>query len=199
MLEFVMRTLKIAALLAATVAAPVLAQEVAPPPFTGGHVEVITGVDRVRSNGTGDTGVTYGIAAGYDFQSAGGAVFGIEGEAADATTDGCARGVVLASDRLCAKAKRDLYAGGRIGFTSGSTLIYGKAGYTNLRIGAEYEDGTAATANDFSTSGNLDGVRVGGGLEKNLGNFSVKAEYRYSNYQDGVSRHQGVVGAGIRF
>ena len=153
----------------------------------------------VRANGSGDTGVTYGIAGGYDFQTPSGTVFGIEGEVADATTDDCVSGVVVASDRLCAKAKRDLYAGGRVGFTSGSTLIYGKAGYTNLRVGASYEDGTAATASDFSTASNLDGVRVGAGLEKNLGRVSLKAEYRYSNYEDGVSRHQGVVGAGIRF
>lgn len=194
-----MRTYFAAALIAAAVAAPAMAQDGAPPTFTGGHIEAITGVDRVRANGSGKTGVTYGIAGGYDFQARSGAVFGIEGEAADASTDACTRGVIVAGDRLCATAKRDLYAGGRVGFTAGSTLIYGKAGYTNLRIGGSYDDGTASTANDFSASRNLDGVRVGGGLEKNLGRVSVKAEYRYSNYEDGVSRHQGVVGAGIRF
>jgi outer membrane immunogenic protein len=193
-----MRTQLTALLLAATAALPAFAQDV-PPTYSGGHVEVITGVDRVRANGEGKTGVLYGLNAGYDFQSAGGGVFGIEGEVADASTKTCASGVIAANDRVCAKAKRDLYAGGRAGFVAGSTLIYGKAGYTNLRVGASYEDGTAGTAADFSNSRNLDGVRVGGGLEKNLGSLSVKAEYRYSNYQDGISRHQGVVGAGIRF
>jgi outer membrane immunogenic protein len=194
-----MRTYLAAALLAATVATPALAQGEAVPTFTGGHIEPIVGVDRLRANGSGKTGVTYGIAGGYDFQSPSGTVFGIEGEVADASTKDCINGAVVATDRLCAKAKRDLYAGGRIGFTSGSTLIYGKAGYTNLRVGASYDDGTAATAPDFSNSRNLDGVRVGAGLEKRVGSLSLKAEYRYSNYQDGVSRHQGVIGAGIRF
>lgn len=193
-----MRTKITALLLAATAAVPAFAQDV-PAPYTGGHVGVITGVDRLRANGDGKTGVLYGIDAGYDFQTAGGTVFGIEGEAADASTKTCATGVVRAGDSLCAKAKRDLYAGGRVGFTTGSTLLYGKVGYTNLRVGASYEDGTTATTADFSNSRNLDGVRVGAGLEKNLGGMTVKAEYRYSNYQDGVSRHQGVVGAGIRF
>lgn len=194
-----MRTLFAAALLAATAATPALAQSDPATPFTGAHIEGIAGVDRVRSNGSGDTGVTYGIAGGYDLQAPSGTLFGIEGEVADASTDDCVRGVVLASDRLCAEAKRDLYAGGRVGFVTGSTLVYGKVGYTNLRVGGSYEDGTASTAADFTNNRNLDGVRVGAGLEKNLGRFSVKAEYRYSNYEDGVSRHQGVVGAGVRF
>ena len=194
-----MRTLITAALLSAAAATPALAQDTSLPVFTGGHVEAITGVDRTRANGSGKTGVAYGVAGGYDFQTANGALFGIEGEFSDASTRDCVRGVVLTTDRLCAKAKRDLYAGGRAGFVAGSTLIYGKVGYTNFRVGASYEDGTTGTVNDFSNSRNLDGVRVGGGLEKNLGNFSVKAEYRYSNYEDGVSRHQGIVGAGIRF
>lgn len=194
-----MRNTFAAVLLAAATAAPAFAQEGAPLPFAGGHVEAIGGVDRVRANGSGETGVTYGVAGGYDVQTQSGTVFGVEGEFAGSSADGCVRGTLVPADRLCANAKRDLYAGGRIGFTSGSTLIYAKAGYTNFRIGASYEDGTAATASDFSINSNLDGVRVGGGLEKNLGNISLKAEYRYSNYQDGVTRHQGVIGAGVRF
>lgn len=194
-----MRAYLVAALLAASAATPALAQDAATPTFSGAHIEGIAGVDRLRANGSGKTGVTYGVAGGYDVQTLSGTVFGIEGEVADASTKDCVGGVIVATDRLCAKAKRDLYVGGRLGFTTGSTLIYGKAGYTNLRVGASYDDGTTATTTDFSNSRNLDGVRVGAGLEKNLGRVSVKAEYRYSNYEDGVSRHQGVVGAGIRF
>lgn len=194
-----MRTQLTALLLAATGAVPAFAQDVHTPTYSGGYVGVVTGVDRVRANGEGKTGVLYGLNAGYDFQSAGGAVFGIEGEVADASTRTCASGVLVATDRACASAKRDLYAGGRFGVVAGSTLLYGKVGYTNLRVGASYDDGTAATAPDFSVNRNLDGVRVGAGLEKNLGGMTVKAEYRYSNYQDGITRHQGVIGAGIRF
>lgn len=196
-----MRIVATALLASLAVATPALAQDepAAPNTFTGAHVEVITGVDRVRGNGEGKTGVAYGLSGGYDFQTNSGAVFGIEGEVADASTKKCYSANIVAGDRACFKAKRDLYAGGRAGFVSGNTLIYGKAGYTNARLGASYEDGTAATTADFSDSTNLDGVRVGGGLETTVGNFLVKAEYRYSNYEQGVSRHQGVVGVGVRF
>ena len=194
-----MRIVAPAILAAVAVATPAFAQDDAPKPFSGPHIEVITGVDRAKVPGDSRTGLVYGIAGGYDIQTNGGALFGIEAEAADSTAKGCESGVLVAGDEACFKAKRDLYAGGRLGFVSGNTLIYGKAGYTNARVGGSYEDGTAATAADFSNSRNLDGVRVGGGLETNVGNFLLKAEYRYSNYEDGASRHQGVVGVGVRF
>lgn len=194
-----MRIVATALLASVAVATPVFAQDAAPGPFTGAHVEVLTGVDRARGGGNGETGLAYGIAGGYDIQSRSGALFGIEAEAADSTARDCTRGAVIAGDRACLTAKRDLYAGGRAGFVSGNTLIYGKVGYTNARIGASYDDGTTSTVNDFSASRNLDGVRVGGGLETNVGNFLLKAEYRYSNYEDGFTRHQGVVGVGVRF
>lgn len=194
-----MRIVAPALLAAVAVATPAFAQDGAPAPFSGPHVEVITGVDRAKVPGDSRTGVVYGIAGGYDFQTSGGAVFGLEAEAADSTAKGCERGVVVATDTACMKAKRDLYAGGRAGFVTGNTLVYGKVGYTNARLGASYEDGTAATAADFSGANNLDGVRVGGGLETNVGRFLLKAEYRYSNYEQGVTRHQGIVGVGVRF
>lgn len=194
-----MRIVATALLASIAVATPALAQDAAPGPFTGAHVEVLTGVDRIRGGGTGETGLTYGIAGGYDFQTNSGLLFGIEAEATDSTAKDCDNSVLVNGDRACFKAKRDLYAGGRAGFVSGNTLIYGKAGYTNARLGATYDDGTAATAADFSDAANLDGVRVGGGLETNIGRFLAKAEYRYSNYENGVSRHQGLVGLGVRF
>ena len=194
-----MRIVATALLATVAVATPAFAQDAAPGPFTGAHVEVTTGVDRVRGGGTGETGLAYGIAGGYDFQTSGGALFGVEAEVADSTAKDCDSSVLVAGDRACFKAKRDLYAGGRAGFVTGNTLIYGKVGYTNARMGASYEDGTAATAADFSTAGNLDGIRVGGGMETNVGRFLLKAEYRYSNYEQGISRHQGLVGVGVRF
>lgn len=193
-----MRTFLSAAVLAAAAATPALAQDTVPSPFNGAHIEAITGLDRPRVNGDGDNGVLYGVAGGYDVSYRGG-LFGIEGEVADSSQRECATNVLQTGDRLCEKAKRDLYAGGRAGFVSGNTLIYGKVGYTNARFGASYQDGTTATAADFNDSVNLDGVRVGGGLETNVGRFLVKAEYRYSNYENDVSRHQGVVGVGVRF
>ena len=191
-----MRKYVLAALVAGAVAAPAMAQDNAP--FTGARVEGIVGYDRTSSD-TRANGVVYGVGAGFDFQ-AGGAVVGIEGEASDSTADRCVTGLVVAGDRTCAKAGRDLYAGGRVGaLVSPATLIYAKAGYTNARITADYTTATGGPAS-FRLRENFDGVRVGGGVEHAVGrNAFVKVEYRYSNYEQGAERHQAVAGFGVRF
>jgi len=109
--------------------------------------------------------------------------------------------VNLTGDELCAQVGRDIYVGGRIGsLITPNTLLYGKAGYTNARLATEYEDGIDGDAGDVETGDNLDGVRLGAGLEHAIGpNSFVKAEYRYSNYEQGFEKHQGVVGFGFRF
>lgn len=196
-----MKKYLIAGLLAAGIAAPAFAQDAGADNgrFTGFRVEGLAGYDRVNSDGHSD-GVSYGAGVGYDFQ-AGNMVVGIEGEAADSTVDECVNGAVTIADRLCVKAGRDLYAGGRIGAVVGSnTLLYAKAGYTNARVNSEYEDGTAGTAADFNLHQNLDGIRAGVGAQIGVGsNAYLRTEYRYSNYQDGVDRHQVVGGFGVRF
>jgi outer membrane immunogenic protein len=193
----IMNKFLIAALLGATAATPALAQDNAP--FTGPRVEAIVGYDNVKGDGGHRDGVTYGAGIGYDFQL-GGAVLGVEGEATDSSAKGCETGFVTATDRICANAKRDLYVGGRVGVAvAPSTLLYAKAGYTNARFKVNYTD-TATPAANFSASDNLDGVRVGAGVEQKLGtSLYAKAEYRYSNYEQGLARHQVVAGLGFRF
>lgn len=180
-----MKTVIFAAVAAAAVAvsAPAFAQDAAP--FAGAHAEVLAGYDALDTNtavlGTLD-GVLYGIGLGYDFQ-AGNAVLGIEGEASDATSNFDYAGGQL-------DAERDLYVGARAGFLIGDqALAYVKAGYTNARL------------NDtFAGGANADGVRVGAGLEYKLGGqLFVKGEYRYSNYEANLERHQVVAGLGMRF
>jgi outer membrane immunogenic protein len=194
-----MRKYIVAAILAGTVATPALAQD-ASGPFSGVRVEGIVGYDTTDVEGDGSNGILYGAGVGYDFQ-AGNLIVGIEGEATDSTIDECVDGAVIATDTLCAKFGRDLYVGGRIGGQIGSNaLLYAKAGYTNARVAIDYEDGTAGTVNDFNIGDELDGLRVGGGLEFAIGtNAYAKAEYRYSNYEQGFDKHQGVVGFGFRF
>lgn len=172
-----MRIVHAAALLVAATATPAFAQS-APASFNGGHIEAIGGFDSISGGGDSQSGVAYGLAGGYDFRS-GGAVFGVELEATESTVEDS--GV---------EAGRDLYAGGRIGAVAGdNVLIYAKAGYTNARASASGFGGT-----DF------DGVRVGAGVEFLIGhNLSLRGEYRYSNYQDGLSRNQGLAGLGFRF
>jgi outer membrane immunogenic protein len=193
-----MRKLIVVASLAAvaSVATPAFAQDRAP--FTGLHVEGIAGWDRAHVQGGHSDGVVYGVGAGFDFQ-AGRAVLGIEGEATDSSGDECLTGTIVTNDRLCATAGRDLYVGGRIGALVGpTTLLYAKAGYTNARFNVNYTEPTGL--NDFRLHHNFDGVRVGGGVQQGVGrNAYVKAEYRYSNYEQGVDRHQVVAGFGFRF
>jgi len=166
-------------------ATPAFAQE-ARPAFSGGHVEAIAGYDHVRGGGEGRDGLLYGIGAGYDLRSHN-TVFGIEGELADSTTDDCV-------GTVCARAGRDIYIGGRVGaVVSPNVLLYGKLGYTNARV--------VATAGNVSDGTNLDGIRAGAGVEWAIPRtpLSLRAEYRYSNYEQGISRHQGVAGLSFRF
>ena len=187
-----------AALLAGTVATPALAQD--NPNLGGFHVDGIVGWDRSSIQNEHANGVTYGVGAGYDFRS-GNAIFGVEAEASDSTADRSVTGAVIAGDSLRVRAGRDLYVGGRVGFGVGSnSLVYAKAGYTNARFRADYDDGTAATVADFTQRTNLDGIRAGVGAQIGVGSRAyLRTEYRYSNYQDGVDRHQVVGGFGVRF
>lgn len=82
--------------------------------------------------------------------------------------------------------RTDVGTSARLGYVvDNSVLLYGKVGYAN------YE-------NVFSK--NLDGFRVGGGLEVNVfRNVFVGAEYRYSDFESDVGKH-GVLGkVGFRF
>jgi len=187
-----------AALLAGTIATPALAQD--NPNLGGFHVDGIVGWDRSSIQNEHANGVTYGVGAGYDFRS-GNAIFGVEAEASDSTADRSVTGAVIAGDSLRVRAGRDLYVGGRVGFGVGSnSLVYAKAGYTNARFRADYDDGTAATVADFTQRTNLDGIRAGVGAQIGVGSRAyLRTEYRYSNYQDGVDRHQVVGGFGVRF
>ncbi|MGE4322237.1 MAG: outer membrane protein [Sphingobium sp.] len=172
-----------AAAAVSAVSAPAFAQEAAP--FTGPRAEVLVGYDKVDTNGSGignPDGLLYGIGLGYDV-AVGGAILGIEGEVTDSTANANYFGDDV-------DAERDLYIGARAGFVIGDqALAYVKAGYTNARIKQEGFSGD-----------NLDGVRVGAGLEYKLGGqLFLKGEYRYSNYELDVERHQVVGGVGIRF
>lgn len=171
-----MRMLYIAAAAAALAATPAQAQETGTA-FNGGYVALVGGYDSISGGGDSESGLAFGIAAGYDFR-AGGAAFGVEVEAADSNISDA--GV---------SASRDLYAGGRVGAVfSERGLVYAKVGYTNAR------------ASFGGTGVNFDGIRAGAGIEYMIAsNVSIRGEYRYSNYEDGLSRNQGVVAIGLRF
>ena len=195
-----MRKYLLAAVAATAFATPALAQTTGNAPGTGLRIEGIVGYDNARVPGVDSSGVTYGARVGYDF-NAGGLVLGIDGEVSDSSVEECENGFDTANDEICAEFGRDLYVGGRIGAPVGSnTLLYASAGYTNARVNLDYEDGTNGTLNDFRLTDDLDGVRVGAGAEFGIGsNAFVRAEYRYSNYEQDIERHQVVGGFGFRF
>ncbi len=76
--------------------------------------------------------------------------------------------------------RRDIAGSVRLGVPMGRVMPYAKVGYADFR--------------------GLEGVRYGGGLEYALtDNLYTGAEYRYSDLERGVGRHQGLVKLGVRF
>ncbi|WP_137679521.1 outer membrane protein [Aurantiacibacter suaedae] len=216
------RALLIAGLSSVALATPAMAQDNST--FTGPRIEGIVGYDSTRPGSSTDIDnvddidqsiddVAYGVGIGYDF-AMGGAVLGVEGEYIESeaktdydTTNFDNFGVSNI------EAGRDLYVGVRAGvLATPSTLVYAKGGYTNARMNVLASDNTT----DIDTDVNLDGWRVGGGVEQAFGeNFFGKLEYRYSNYEKGefeapsglesdrfdvdLDRHQVMLGVGYRF
>jgi outer membrane immunogenic protein len=182
-----MRILFTAAILAAAASAtPAFAQDAAPRNFNGPHIEAVAGYDSIGGGGDSIDGALFGIAGGYDFRI-NNLVLGIDAEATESTAS---RGTGGNSIDI----GRDLYVGGRIGaVVSDNVLIYAKAGYTNARVEVTFGNVTQGTT--------YDGIRAGAGVEWQFRNspISLRAEYRYSNYQDSIDRHQGVVGLAYRF
>lgn len=183
MKKILLATAASAAFLAAT---PAFAQA-APAAPAGPRVEALIGYDRVKALGEHDGGVLFGIGAGYDFAVGNGVSLGADIEATESTQK------VGDPDVAEVKAGRDLYAGGRVSFAvSPKANLYVKAGYTNARFKATEDSDTFAD--------NFDGFRVGAGGQYSLGGKAyVGGEYRYSNYEAGLSRHQVALTVGTRF
>lgn len=196
---------------AALCATPAMAQDGSAPAggFYVGPVVGIDDLDTGRADGE-KWGVVYGGVAGYDFASSG-AVFGVEAEVTDNTSDNTGSDLLVAGDSGRLSTGLDLYAGIRAGFRVGdsdNTLIYAKAGYSHLDAKAAYTTAAGATVR---AKDSLDGFRVGVGVEFGLGpNMALRTEYRYSGYGkfDGVGntpldfdvdRQQGVAALLFKF
>jgi len=168
--------------------------------FGGLKAGVVAGYDDVTLSAEGESGskggFLYGVTAGYDYDL-GTAVVGIEGEAAWSTAKESLEGDSI-------RAGRDLYVGARLGFpVTSSVLVYAKAGYTNTRVELSIDDGDL----EWVAGKNMDGYRLGAGLEySNAAKFG-RLEYRFSDYgaidagftDIDAKRHQVVVTAGLRF
>lgn len=205
-------------------ASPAMAQSY-DDPFTGLRVEALAGFDATKAGDTVDDdfnedndqsteGLVYGAAVGYDY-AAGPVVVGVEAELTDSTAEtdvenGDFEGFGLGD----VDVGRDIYVGARLGFVaSPDLLLYAKGGYTNARYNIE----ASFDGEEFGSSVDADGYRVGAGGEYAIGtNSFVKLEYRYSNYSDAeldfdddipdvelgeidTDRHQVMAGVGFRF
>lgn len=190
MKKFIALTAVATAALAAT---PASAQA-----LQGPRVEALVGYDVLRVDVEEDVpnpidvtfkdeGVLYGLGVGYDFALGNGAALGVDLEATDST-------IKESNVAGTLKANRDLYAGGRLSFPLGAdgSNVYVKGGYTKARFSA-----TDGTVRD---SENLEGYRVGAGAQFAVsGKAYVGGEYRFSNYEQDVSRHQLALTLGTRF
>lgn len=193
---------KTAFLLLAAASAAVLATPAAAAPLSGGRVEAVLGYDRPSLDledfgfdaDLNRSGVVFGVGLGYDFAVGTGASLGVDLEATESTAD---FNFAEAGDSAELNIGRDLYAGARVTFpVAPNANMYLKAGYTNLRVGA-----TIVQNNDvFSDSANADGLRAGIGAQFMLGTSAyIGGEYRYSNYEADLTRHQAVATLGFRF
>ncbi|MGZ8285532.1 MAG: outer membrane protein [Allosphingosinicella sp.] len=181
----------------------VLAAAASPAAAEGFRAEIHGGWDHVRADGPGnnddsDSGIVYGIGAGYDFAISPKVELGLDLSADLSTMEECESSVVLANDRACLDAGRDLAAAVRLGYkVSERGTLYALAGYTNARFRFDYTTPAGVTTRD---SRNLDGFRLGAGYQHGFGeNMYGKVEYRYSNYEADVTRHQVLMGVGVNF
>jgi outer membrane immunogenic protein len=110
-----------------------------------------------------------------------GAVIGADASVTDRITIGADVDATNAFD----STGRILGAGARLGYAiSPEALAFVRGGYANLD--------TRHTK--------LDGLAAGGGFQFRLPrNAYLNTEYRYTNYQQGVDSHAGLLGVGIRF
>lgn len=170
---------------------------------------VLGGYDSVRLSDGSDSGSSdgfmYGVNVGYN-ADLGSAVVGVEAEIGDSAVKETVTDLFEPNDELSVLAARDLYVGFRAGAKlTPNALIYAKAGYTNARFKGRYTDGVDA----LSEGSNLDGYRLGAGLEYSFGRIGVRGEYRFSDYgklkfddvNTGISaqRHQVVIGLVAKF
>jgi len=168
-----MKTVILAAVAAAAVAAPAFAQDAAP--FTGPRAGVTVGYDSLGD----EEGVSYGVSAGYDVALTPSITFGPEVTLGDSTVDATGLDV-----------SRDLAASVRLGYIlNPQVLAFGKVGYASTRFETVVGNGA------------FEGVRFGGGLEYAInGNTYISAEYQRTEYEaDLGGRDAGVVGIGFRF
>ncbi|GLT01161.1 hypothetical protein GCM10007897_25520 [Sphingobium jiangsuense] len=188
-----MKKIAVAALAASVFALPAVAH-------AGGYIQVQGGLDAVSALDESKEGFAYGAAVGYDVPVSSNMFVGVEGSVDDSSTKYCIRSIDVVGDKACLRTGRDLSVVARVGTNlSEAGQLYVLAGYTNARLRLTYDDG-ATGANNFAYGENGDGLRLGAGYKHNFGqNLFGKIEYRYSNYESDISRHNVLAAVGFNF
>jgi outer membrane immunogenic protein len=138
-----------------------------------------------------------GAYAAYD-KEIGKFVLGGEVGANIGTSDSVTGG--SGANRVTLDSKRSFDLTVRAGYlVTSSTLVYGRAGYTNDRVHTSVTSPTGTA----SVSENRDGWLLGGGVERKLtDHVSARMEYRYADLSEGdhrYDRHQVLTGITYRF
>jgi len=166
--------------------------------FTGLRLQAHVGYDNlmastpVRGRETLDSGVTYGGTIGYDFVSSiwviGVEAYGETGALDRTDGDGLTKARFTTG--------RQLGAGLRLGLPISSNLLaFVRGGYSNLQTHVDFTGGLTGTVTET-----LNGWRIGGGLELQLTqSLFISAEYRYTDYEGSLIRHNAIGSVGWRF
>jgi len=150
--------------------------------YLGGHLGgAFAGDNALQSS---DARFLGGLQGGFDYQFAPNWVIGAEAQYSW-LNGGSSNGVVFPGGTLVTGSNTSQLGSvtGRLGYTWGPALLYGKGGYAwrdSNNIGVTVAGAPAA----FTTSGNRkDGYTVGAGLEYMFSpNWSAKTEYQYYNF-----------------
>ncbi|MYL98906.1 outer membrane beta-barrel protein [Novosphingobium sp. FGD1] len=204
--------LTLAAVAAAGIAQPVLAQDATPTGtevaangtgFRGIRVEGNIGGDRFQSQGNHNDKFGYGGTVGFDGTIGERIVIGAEGSfwkpgSGNENTTALADG-----NSIDHKAFEEWGAAVRAGYlVTPQFLVFGKAGYVNgeQRKRIEGPAGNTLVYDHYRA----DGYQVGGGVEYTVmpqGALPVyvNAQYVYSNYHGNTGRQRVMAGVGVRF
>lgn len=177
--------------------------------YNGPYVGVTAGwerseiADRIEARPvTGEVSrdaLVLGGYAGYNYKATDRIVIGAEA-GFSASVDDQAR-ATSAGRALTIDPRYSFDLSARAGYlVTQKTLVYVRGGYTNNRVRTTF---AAATGGPLTTSDNLDGWQVGGGLEYGISDrISARAEYRYSDLGSNggqYDRHQTLVGVSYNF
>jgi len=130
-----------------------------------------------------EDGLVFGAEVGYDFQVAPGLILGGYVGVDFSDADFCRQ--IAGVEQACLEVRRNLYVGIRGGAQIGrSTLIYGKAGYSNGQARVNFDD-QQDLIDDLVDSGSRNGWHFGLGVEQNFTrNFYGKLEFVHTIYSD---------------